>query len=139
MKLLFVDDSLDELDLLKLVLKRARLEVDLEHAENGESALRRLREERVPPDLMMVDLNMPRMDGFELIEIIRQDPKLTHIPIIMFSGSATEGDVKKAFRLHVNSFINKPVDLHTYTDVMRQIFKYWFEISRLPSRLKTRM
>jgi two-component system, chemotaxis family, response regulator Rcp1 len=136
MKLFLVDDSQDELELLRLVIKRAGLEAELTQAANGESAFRMLKEDGFRPDLMMVDLNMPRVDGFELMKKIRGDEELTYIPILMFSGSATEGDVMKAYRLHVNGFISKPLDLDRYREVMQHIFKFWFEIVKLPTRLK---
>ncbi len=89
--------------------------------------------ERPPnPGLILLDLNMPKMDGREALREIKADPKLRRIPIIVLTTSKAEEDIYRTYDLGVNSFITKPVSFTALTEVMKTLAKYWFEIVDLP-------
>lgn len=85
------------------------------------------------PDLILLDLKMPRKDGFEALREIKADPRLRRIPVVVLTTSAAEEDVTRAYDLGVNSFIVKPVTFEGYVDIMRSLGNYWFGIVQLPS------
>ena len=87
----------------------------------------------VHPGIILLDLNMPRMDGKEALAEIRSDPKLRDIPVLVLTTSKAEEDVLRSYELGANSFIVKPVTFEGLVDVMRSIETYWFEIVRLPA------
>jgi CheY-like chemotaxis protein len=85
------------------------------------------------PDLILLDLNMPRKNGSEALREIRQDPNLRHIPIVVLTTSKEEEDIYKSYEVGVNSFITKPVTYESLLSTMKILGKYWFEIVELPS------
>jgi two-component system, response regulator len=85
------------------------------------------------PDLILLDLNMPRKNGAEALQEIRQDPNLRHIPIVVLTTSKEEEDIYKSYEVGVNSFITKPVTYESLLSTMKILGKYWFEIVELPS------
>jgi two-component system response regulator len=86
------------------------------------------------PDIILLDLNMPRKDGRELLAEIKQDPDLQLIPVVIFTTSANEDDLRQALGLGVNSYLTKPADLQQFLRVVQSIQDFWFGISTLPSR-----
>lgn len=85
------------------------------------------------PDLILLDLNMPRKNGVEALKIIKADPGMRHIPIVILTTSKEEEDIYRTYDLGVNSFITKPVTFDALVNTMRILGKYWFEVVRLPS------
>jgi CheY-like chemotaxis protein len=106
---------------------------------DGEAAVAFLRREppyadAPRPDFVLLDLNLPRMSGIEVLKVIKSDPDLTDIPVIMLTTSNDELDVLGAYKAHANSFITKPVGLDQFIGVVREIEGYWLSIVRLPPR-----
>ena len=97
------------------------------------SAARAVCQDVPTPDLVLLDLNLPRRDGREVLEDIKNDPALQHIPVIILTSSQAEEDILRSYRLHANCFITKPVDLETLTHVVQGIEQFWFTLVRLPS------
>jgi CheY-like chemotaxis protein len=85
------------------------------------------------PDLILLDLNMPRKNGFETLAEIKQDPVFRCIPVVILTASEAEQDIVKTYDLHANCYITKPVDLEQFKAVVRSIEKFWFSIVKLPS------
>lgn len=136
-ELLLVDDSPSDVILAREALTEARISNNLAVVENGEEALKYLRnqepyEDRVRPDLVLLDLNMPRMNGYEVLEIVKADPQLSSVPIIVLTSSQEEDDVVRSYSLHANCFISKPVRYESFIDVIRSIEDFWFSIATLP-------
>ena len=86
------------------------------------------------PDLVLLDLNLPRMDGREVLEAIKSDPNLANIPVVVLTTSEAEEDVLRSYSLHANAYVTKPVDFERFIDVVRQIDDFFVTVVRLPSR-----
>jgi CheY-like chemotaxis protein len=84
------------------------------------------------PDLILLDLNLPKKDGREVLEEIKEDPALQSIPVVILTTSASEEDVVKSYRLHANCYISKPVDLEGFLKVVKSIDSFWLSIVKLP-------
>ena len=87
------------------------------------------------PDLVLLDLNLPRRDGREVLEDIKQDPQLKHIPVVILTSSQADEDILRSYRLHANCFITKPVDLEQLTKVVQGIEQFWFTLVKLPPEI----
>ncbi|MBD8060623.1 response regulator [Cellulomonas sp. JH27-2] len=106
---------------------------------DGVSALEFLRKEgehegAPTPDLILLDLNLPRMDGREVLEALKADADLRAIPVVVLTTSEAEEDVVRSYSLHANAYVTKPVDFDRFIDVVRQIDEFFVEVVRLPSR-----
>jgi len=136
-EILLVEDNPGDARLTKEALQQSKVRNALHLAKDGEEALQFLRREgrfaNAPtPDMILLDLNLPRRDGREVLEEIKVDPKLMHIPVVVLTSSEAEEDVLRSYRLHANCFITKPVDLEQLTRVVHGIEQFWFTLVRLP-------
>lgn len=134
---LLVEDSPAEARLLAEAISTCRPPVRQVLSMNGEDALEYLREKAGRggvrrPRLILLDLNLPRKDGREVLEDIKRDPELLHIPVVVLTTSAAEIDVRRSYRSHANCFITKPAELPEYRAVVRSIVDFWLRIARLP-------
>jgi CheY-like chemotaxis protein len=138
--ILLADDDPDDRLMAKEALEESRLLNPLDTVEDGEELLAYLRRtgsyqhlaNKPLPGLILLDLNMPRMDGREALKEIKSDPALCHIPIVVLTTSKAEEDIYRTYNLGVNSFITKPVSFNSLVDLMKTLGKYWFEIVTLP-------
>jgi CheY-like chemotaxis protein len=136
-QILLVEDSPTDVELTEEALAEARVANSLHVVRNGEDALRFLRHEDeyadVPrPDIVLLDWNLPRMNGSEVLTAIRADPELTHIPVVVLTTSSSDEDVLRSYQLHANSYVRKPLDFEQFIDAVRAIEGYWLSIVRLP-------
>jgi CheY-like chemotaxis protein len=90
--------------------------------------------DRPRPDLVLLDLNLPRMDGREVLESIKSDPELSSIPVVVLTTSEAEDDVLRSYSLHANAYVTKPVDFERFIEVVRQIDDFFVTVVRLPGR-----
>jgi two-component system, chemotaxis family, response regulator Rcp1 len=139
-QILLVEDSPSDIRLTQKVLTDARIANDLHVVKDGVDALAFVRREgqyadAAAPDLILLDLNLPRMDGREVLRAIKSDPNLHNIPVIVLTTSRQERDVLESYEMHANSYIAKPIDLGEFIDVVRSIEGYWLSIVRLPTRV----
>ena len=137
--ILMVDDSPGDVDLIREAFHDARVRNRLEAATNGEAALRMLRreppfEDSPRPDLILLDLNMPRMSGLELLENIKADDGLKSIPVVILTSSQAEEDIARSYRLHANAFVPKPASLEGLARAIKSIEGFWLEFVRLPAK-----
>lgn len=138
--ILMADDDADDCMMVKEAFSEARVLNDLHFVNDGEELMdylhRRGRHADKAghrlPGLILLDLNMPRLDGREALKEIKADAKLRAIPVVVLTTSKAEEDIYRSYDLGVNSFITKPVDFAALVDVMRILGKYWFEIVELP-------
>jgi CheY-like chemotaxis protein len=135
--ILLVEDNPGDARLTREALQLSKVRNALHHARDGEEALEFLRREgkfagAPTPDMILLDLNLPRRDGREVLEEIKADPKLMHIPVVILTSSQAEEDILRSYRLHANCFITKPVDLEQLTRVVQGIEQFWFTLVRLP-------
>jgi CheY-like chemotaxis protein len=137
---LMADDDADDRMLTKDAWEESRPASELDFVEDGEQLIDYLRRRgrfshlkgRTLPNLILLDLNMPKKDGREALVEIKGDPDLRRIPIIVLTTSNAEEDVHRSYELGVNSFIVKPVKFEALVEVMRNLSRYWFEIVELP-------
>lgn len=133
-EILLVDDSAADVRLTIEALKEAKIHNVIHPVYDGESALEFLRRPgQRRPDLILLDLNLPGLDGREVLAEIKSDPELAIIPVVILTTSRAEEDVLRTYRLHANCYITKPVDLGQFIGVVQSIEQFWFSIVRLPS------
>lgn len=136
--ILLVEDNPGDVRLTEEALKEGRVLNHLLLAKDGEEALAMLRREGQyaglnRPDLILLDLNLPRKDGREVLECIKADENLKRIPVVILTTSSAEQDILKAYDLHANCYITKPVDLDQFFTVVKSIEDFWLTIVKLPT------
>ena len=139
LEILLVEDNPGDVLLTREALREAKVLNRVTVTSNGEEALAVLRREgdhagSVRPDLVLLDLNLPRLSGLEVLTAIRTDPALASLPVVMLTSSAAERDVGDSYALGVNCYVTKPVDLEQFLHVVRSVEQFWFSIVTLPSR-----
>lgn len=136
-ELLLIDDDDKDIFLTKRAFKKSIIPSQVQVAKNGEEGLALLRrespfEDAARPDLILLDLNMPRMNGHEFLEIVKADDDFKSIPMIVMTMSQSETDMMKSYGHHANSFISKPIELADFMTVIKAIEDFWFAAVRLP-------
>jgi CheY-like chemotaxis protein len=136
-EILLVEDSEPDVRLTMEALREAKVRNRLSVAEDGVEALEFLRRQgphsAAPrPDLILLDLNLPRKDGRQVLREIKNDDLLKRIPVVILTTSKSEEDVLRAYDLHANCYISKPVDFNRFMDVVRSIENFWLTVVRLP-------
>jgi chemotaxis family two-component system response regulator Rcp1 len=137
MEVLLVEDSLGDVRLTREAFKTAKVLVNMHVASDGTEAMAFLRREQghadAPrPDLILLDLNLPKKDGREVLEEIKQSPTLKSIPVVILTTSASDADILKSHMLHANCYITKPVDLKGFLNVVKSIDNFWLSVVKLP-------
>jgi len=127
-----VEDNEGDIILTREALKEGKIKNEISVARDGEEALAFLKEASLLPDLVLLDINLPRMNGLELLTIIKQDDDLKKIPVIMLTTSVSEKDIFESYTNYANCFISKPVNLPQFMDVVKTIEDFWISIVRLP-------
>jgi CheY-like chemotaxis protein len=136
--ILLLEDNQNDLVLTQAAFKRTKLAVDLYYVENGRQCLDFLRK-RGPyagttmPDLVLLDLNMPLMDGREALQELVADDSLRHLPLVILTTSSAEKDILDMYKLSCSSYIIKPIDFNQFVRIIDEITNYWFSVVALPS------
>ena len=135
--ILLVEDNAADVRLTQEALREGKVKNHLSVARDGDDALRFLRRqppyERAPtPDLILLDLNLPKLDGREVLRQIKDDRALRVIPVVVLTTSSAEADIVRSYQLHANCYITKPVDLEQFISVVRSIDEFWLTIVKLP-------
>jgi chemotaxis family two-component system response regulator Rcp1 len=136
--ILLVDDNPDDVELTVEALKSTKLANRIAVVEDGVEAIEYLNRrgkytDAIRPSLILLDLNMPRKDGRQVLEEIKADEDLKTIPVVILTTSQAEEDIVRSYELHCNCYISKPVDLEQFTKVVRTIDDFWFAIVSLPA------
>jgi chemotaxis family two-component system response regulator Rcp1 len=134
---LLVEDNPGDVRLTIEALKGLKLYNELNVVNDGVEAMAFLRQEGIyanapRPDLVLLDLNLPRKDGREVLEEIKSDPDLKRIPVVVLTTSSNERDILESYNLHANCYITKPVDLGQFLIIVQSIQNFWFSIVKLP-------
>jgi two-component system response regulator len=132
-EILLVEDSTSDVLITRAAFQRARILVNLHHVENGAECMAFLRKQgryaNVPtPDLILLDLNMPVMDGREVLAELIRDDELNHLPVVVLTTSEDERDVLNMYKLRCSSYITKPVDLGQFINVVQNVTDHWFRV-----------
>ena len=135
--ILLVEDNPGDADLTREAFEDAKIANNLFVAEDGEEALYFLKKTEgfkdVPtPDVILLDLNLPKVSGHEVLNFIKNNDSLRRIPVIILTSSETDIDILKSYNLHANSFITKPVDLEKFLDVVKTVEDFWLRVVKLP-------
>lgn len=138
-EILMVEDNPADIRLTKEAFKDAKMLNNLHVVNNGEDAMAFLRRHgnyvNTPrPDLILLDLNLPKKDGREVLAEIKKDPDLKRIPVVILTTSDDEKDVLKAYNLHVNAYIKKPVDLEQFMRIVEAVEEFWLSVVKLPPK-----
>ena len=138
-EILLVEDNPSDVILTQIAMRQCKIANNLRVARDGEEALQVLRAEgefasQPRPDLILLDLNLPRMDGRELLTVIKSDPVLRTIPVVVLTTSEEERDVVESYALHANAYIAKPIDMDQFVRVVKAVDDFWFGIVTLPAR-----
>ncbi len=137
--ILLVEDNPGDVRLTKEALKDAKVLNEIYVARDGVEAMQFVHRQgsfaNAPmPDLILLDLNLPRKDGREVLAEIKKDPKLQHIPVVVLTTSKADEDIIKTYNLHANAYITKPVDLNRFVEIMHALEQFWFTIVKLPPK-----
>jgi CheY-like chemotaxis protein len=141
LNILLVEDNPADVLIIRRVMARAGLEHHLTVIEDGEAAVRHFQalaalpsEAEGLPDLVVLDLNIPRLDGFEVLRILRSCSRCGLVPVVVMSTSVREEEVQRAYRLGASSFVEKSPEFDLFATRFRQLLDYWSEVVRLPGR-----
>ena len=136
--ILLIEDNPGDVRLAQEAFKEGKINVQLNVVMDGLEAINYLRkvgtyESVETPDLVLLDLNLPKKDGREVLSDIKADPKLRSIPVVILTTSNAEQDILNSYNLHVNCYINKPVDFDRFFDIIQKIEDFWLQTAILPS------
>jgi chemotaxis family two-component system response regulator Rcp1 len=139
--ILLVEDNEGDARLAKEAMRDSKIRNTLHHVSDGEEAMAFLRKEgkyaNVPrPDLVLLDLNLPKKDGRQVLAEIKNDDELKRIPVVILTVSSAEEDILKTYNLHANCYITKPIDLSQFMKVVRSVEDFWLTIVKLPNGVK---
>jgi CheY-like chemotaxis protein len=138
-EVLLVEDNDNDVELTSIGFEQSKFSVNLSHVGNGEECMAYLRKagkyaDAPAPDLILLDLNMPRMGGREVLEEVGRDDSLKHLPIVILTTSDSERDVLTSYKLGCRSYIVKPLDFESFSKVVQLLADYWFTLVALPPR-----
>ncbi len=136
-EVLLVEDNPGDAELTRIALQDSKISINLNVVEDGVEAMAFLRKQesyaRKPhPDIVLLDLNLPRKDGREVLSEIKSDNNLKRIPVVVLTTSQSEEDILKAYNLAANCYITKPVDFDQFVKIVQSIENFWFAIVKLP-------
>ncbi|MHC3438434.1 response regulator [Natrialbaceae archaeon A-gly3] len=142
-QILLVEDNPGDVRLTKEAFEHGRIENDLHVVTDGSEALEFLNQhgeydDAPRPDLILLDLNLPRMNGDEVLDELKDDPDLRPIPVIVLTSSKAEEDIARSYELHANAYLTKPVDPDEFIDTVRAFEEFWFSVVRLPPEVDDR-
>jgi chemotaxis family two-component system response regulator Rcp1 len=140
-EILLVEDNASDARLAEETLKDSKINNNLHHVEDGIEAMRFLRRQggyagAPVPDLILLDLNLPRKDGREVLAEVKEDPRLRLIPVVVMTSSEAERDLVKTYGLHANAYVVKPLDMDAFVEVVRGVNDFWLTIVKLPPKAR---
>lgn len=134
-EVLLVEDNEADIALVENAFRETGGPFTLHIAVDGREALRFLEEHRARPDLVILDLNLPGINGFEILQTLKSTPDLQEIPVVIFSTSTAARDIRRAYKLSANSYVKKPADLDEFFHAVGAIKRFWMETAALPNRV----
>lgn len=137
-RIFLVEDNEGDIVLTKEALKEGKVRNEIAVARDGAEAIQMMedwhKEDNFLPDLILLDVNLPKMNGHEVLARLKQDHRFRHVPIVMLTTSSAETDIAKSYENHANCYITKPVELGDFFRVVAEIDAFWFNIVQLPYR-----
>jgi chemotaxis family two-component system response regulator Rcp1 len=140
-EILMVEDNAKDARLAEEILRDSKIHNNLYHVKDGVEAMQFLHRQgaytHAPhPDLILLDLNLPRKDGREVLAEIKEDPELRLVPVVVLTTSEAERDLVRTYDLHANAYVVKPIDLDRFIEVVQAIEDFWFAIVKLPPKVQ---
>lgn len=138
LRVMFVEDNPDDIEITRRAFRQRDLVSDIEVMRDGQDVVDRLLPEGAgaevphPPDLILLDLNLPRLNGFEVLERLRASERFTAVPIVVLSASGRQEDVLRSYHLGANSYLQKPAVFEEFTDLLEVLGRYWLQLVMLP-------
>jgi len=137
-EILLVEDNEGDIELTREAFKESKVRNNIHVVKDGQAALdfvyrRNAFENAVRPDVVLLDINLPKKDGKEVLKIVKNDPVLKHIPVVILTSSEAEKDIVKSYRLYANCYITKPVTLNSFMEVIRSVEGFWLGVVKLPT------
>ncbi len=137
-KILLIDDDQGDIEFTRDILSESKINLSITSVESGEEALRYLQKQgpfvdSETPDLILLDLNMPKMNGIETLQAIKREHKLKKLPVIILTTSEDDDDIARTYLLGASSFITKPVDCEQFEQAIKSIHNIWFTVFKFPS------
>jgi CheY-like chemotaxis protein len=134
---LLVEDNAADADLVREAIEGGKLIINLNVVRDGEEAMAYLKREgsyknAKRPDLVLLDLNLPKKDGREVLREVKADPVLSLIPIVVLTTSSADADILQSYQLHANAYIAKPVEFETFIKIVNQVTEFWLSLVVLP-------
>jgi len=138
-EILLAEDNPGDAKLTQKAFEEGNILNNLHIVENGVEAMDFLKqrgdyEDKARPDLVLLDLNMPKKDGWDVLEEINEDPELRRIPVIVLTSSEAESDIVKSYELQANAYLSKPVDYSGFMDVVRSLEEFWLSVVKMPPK-----
>jgi len=134
---LLVEDNPGDIELVRIGLENTKLETSLQVISDGQEAIDFFDTSSDFPDVVLLDVNLPKVDGFTILKNIKSKPSCAMIPVIMLTSSAAVSDVHQGYKNHVNSYIQKPVDAPKFLEAVNSIEDFWMTLAQLPNRLSS--
>ena len=129
--LLVVEDSEDDFEFIERAFAKSQIPCELHHCDEGKTAMEFL-ESGAVPSMVLLDLNLPGISGYQILEKIKSNEKLRSVPVIVFSSSSNESDIEECYKLGANCYIQKPVDFKKFNSTLDTVKRFWYEIAKLP-------
>lgn len=141
-QVLLIEDNPNYRDLILDLFRKIQPTLLLSAAKDGLEAIdilsgKCIRKEPFCPDLILLDLHLPKKTGFEVLSIIRSDPRLRSIPVVILTSSTSESDIQKSYNLFANCYLAKPIDLASFEEIIQSIYRFWLKETKLPQLNKT--
>jgi two-component system, chemotaxis family, response regulator Rcp1 len=133
-KILLVEDNPGDILLTKKAFSKSKIKNNLYVTKDGVEALKFLKEKTIIPDIILLDINLPKKNGWEVLHEIKNDEDLKSIPVIMLTTSESDVDILKSYNLYANSYLVKPVKMEEFINLVKNFTEYWFCIVKLPSQ-----
>lgn len=136
-EVLLAEDNHGDARLTEKAFEEGSIVNNLHIVEDGVETMKFLRQEaeyadKPRPDLVLLDLNMPRKDGWDVLEELKEDPELARIPVIVLTSSEAEADIVKSYQLHANAYLTKPVDFDGFLDIVHGFEEFWLSVVKMP-------
>ena len=132
-KILLIEDNPGDIELVKIGLEEARMANEITVFDDGQVALDFFEQGEDLPDIILLDINLPKVDGFEILRKIRTMEASKNIPVVMLTSSEAEVDITRGYAEHVNCFVSKPVDGDKFLNVVRSLESFWLAVVKLPN------
>jgi two-component system response regulator len=137
-EVLLVEDDPGDIELMEIAFQRSQLLIPLNVVNDGEEAIAYLRQEGkyaqvVQPDLILLDLNLPGLNGQEVLQKIKADEKLKHIPVVILTTSRTQEEILSSYKLGASAYLTKPVDMEGFATIVKSLDCFWFTVVKFPA------